>query len=175
MPQLGSILGLLPAEFISGFFWRTVDALLVGAVVAWLLSLGRLRDRRAARMLIAEQLCRVFGMRLVKPGSSKKPALEALPRGSLQGWASLDRLQWSVDLHRAHLSGKELRLVQALIEDLLRARANQWTQEFHLFDEYLPGAARQFLPAELRKRFLEDAKYVGWDRLLESNGSPPAG
>jgi hypothetical protein len=57
--------------------------------------------------------------------------------------------------------------MQALMEDLLRIRANQFTAELHLLDEYLPGAARWFLPPPLREKFLEDAKLVGLPRLTD--------
>jgi hypothetical protein len=165
---MSDLSGLLPPfsiETLTGFAWRVFDAILVGAVVAWLLSLGRARERRLAREQIAEQLCRVFGMRLYRSRKNDSPSLEELPPSSLQGWPSLERLQWNLDLHRSELRPRELRLMQALIEDLLRIRANQFTAEIHLLDEYLPGAARWFLQPHLREKFLEDAKFIGLQRL----------
>lgn len=168
MSDLSGLLPPLSIETLTGFAWRVFDAILVGAVVAWLLSLGRARERRLAREQIAEQLCRVFGMRLYRSRKNDSPSLEELPPSSLQGWPSLERLQWNLDLHRAQLRPRELRLMQALIEDLLRIRANQFTAELHLLDEYLPGAARWFLPLHLREKFLEDAKFIGLQRLTGS-------
>ncbi len=167
MSDLSGLLPPISIETLTGFAWRVFDAILVGAVVAWLLSLGRARERRLAREQIAEQLCRVFGMRLFRSRKNDAPSLEELPPSSLQGWPSLERLQWNLDLHRSELRPRELRLMQALIEDLLRIRANQFTAELHLLDEYLPGAARWFLPAHLREKFLEDAKFIGLPRLTE--------
>lgn len=166
MSELLALFQGFPTDAVGGFALRVLDAILVGAVVAWLLSLGRLRDRRAVRMQIAEQLCRVFGMRLYNSAKSRKLIIEELPHSSLQGWDSLDRLQWSLDLNRALLSAADLRVLQAVIEDLLRVRANQWTAELHLFDKYLPAAAKRFLPPPLRAPFLDIAKYTGWDRLI---------
>lgn len=157
-----------PADVLGGFAGRVFDSLLVGAVVAWVLSLGRAGEKRAARMQIAEQLCRVFGMRLWRKGDSKKPLLEQLPSNSMQGWASLDRLQWSLDLHRAELSASELTLMQALIEDLLRIRANQFTMELRIVDEYLGQAAKRFLPPAVRQEFLEHARQMGMYNLTNS-------
>jgi hypothetical protein len=167
---MSDLLGFLPPfsiETLTSFAWRVFDSILVGAVVTWLLSLGRAHDRRLAREQIAEQLCRVFGMRLYHSRKHGTPSLEELPPSSLQGWSSLERLQWSLDLHRSELRPRELRLMQALMEDLLRIRANQFTAELHLLDEYLPGAARWFLPPPLREKFLEDAKLVGLPRLTD--------
>ncbi|MBI1361912.1 MAG: hypothetical protein GC155_16675 [Alphaproteobacteria bacterium] len=167
MPDLQSFLHAIPTGLLDGFAGRVVDSLLVGAVVAWLLSLGRGRDRRAARAQVAEQLCRVFSLRLYRPRKSKALALEELQGRSLRGWPSLERLQWSLDLHRAQLSTRELTLMQALIEDLLRIRANQLTAELHILDEYLPGAARSFLPPSLREKFLDHARYIGLPYLID--------
>jgi hypothetical protein len=145
-------------ELTTGFLGRVVDSILVGAVVAWLLSLGRGRDKRVARTQVAEQLCRVFGMRLYRSRTTKRLELEELPGSSLQGWKSLDRLQLNLDLHRAQLSTRELTIMQGLIEDLLRIQARQDTASNHLFDEYLPAAAKHLLPAHLRAQFLEATK-----------------
>ena len=117
---------------------------------------------------IGEQLCRVFGMRFYRSRTTNALTLELLPDASLQGWAALERLQWNLDLHRADVSSRELTLVQALIEDLLRIKARQYTAELHVVDEYLPGAARQFLPRALRAESLEQAKYAGLQRLTDS-------
>ncbi|MBP6014176.1 MAG: hypothetical protein KBA31_18250 [Alphaproteobacteria bacterium] len=162
------ILHLAPIDILSEFAGRVVDSLLVGGVVAWLLSLGRIREKNAAKAQIAEQLCRVFGMRLYRNPKTNSFALEELTGKSLQGWASLDRLQTNLDMHRADISSTELTLVQAIIEDLLRIRANQLTMELHILDEYLPAAAKRFLPGRLREQFLERATYFGLPNLTDS-------
>jgi hypothetical protein len=166
------IFQVAPTEILAAFAGRVVDSLLVGAVVAWLLSLGRIRERNAARAQIAEQLCRVFGMRLYRNSKTNSLALEDLSGKSLQGWASLDRLQLNLDMHRADISSTELTLIQAVIEDLLRIRANQLTMELHILDEYLPAAAKRFLPSQLRNQFLERATYFGLPGLTDSASTP---
>ncbi|MET0546116.1 MAG: hypothetical protein ABWZ40_07385 [Caulobacterales bacterium] len=167
MTQIQDLLHVAPIHIFSDFAGRVIDSLLVGGVVAWVLSFGRGREKKAARAQIAEQLCRVFGMRLYRSRTTKKLALEELSSKSLQGWASLERLQWNLDLHRADISSTELTLMQAVIEDLLRVRANQFTMELHLLDEYLPAAAHRFLPSELRNPFLEHAKHFGLQNLMD--------
>lgn len=151
----------------ADFGGKVVDSILVGAVVAWILAIGKGRDKRIARTQIAEQMCRVFGMRLYRRPGEKNLTLETLPGNSLQGWASLERLQWSLDMHRAQLSTRELIIMQGLIEDLLRIRANQLTMEIRALDYYLPQAAKMFLPAKLRPQFL-DAIKVGMYNLTSS-------
>lgn len=165
MSDLWGLLPSLSIETLASFLGKVIDAILVGGVVAWVMSLGRARDKRLAKEQIAEQLCRVFGMRLYRSRGAGALSLEELPSSSLQGWPSLERLQWSLDLHRSALRPRELLLMQALIEDLLRIRANQFTAELHLLDDYLPGAARLFLPVRLREKFLETAKFIGLARL----------
>ena len=172
MPDLQQLFHAVPPGMLGGFAGRVVDSILVGAVVAWLLSLGRGRDKRAARAQVSEQLCRVFSLRLFRSRKTGKWTLEELQGRSMRGWASLERLQWSLDLHRTEISVRELTLMQALIEDLLRIRANQMTAELHILDEYLPGAARRFLPPQLREQFLEHAKYIGLPHLID--GPAPA-
>ncbi|MBU6371807.1 MAG: hypothetical protein KJS97_03695 [Alphaproteobacteria bacterium] len=153
---------------VRDFGGQVLNSILVGGVVAWILSLGREREKRAARAQVAEQLCRVFGMRLFRSRTTKKLELEPLAGQSLQGWASLDRLQWNLDLHRADINTRELTIVQGVIEDLMRIKANQFTAELHILDDYLPAAAKAFLPPRLRAQFLEQAKYVGLPSLIDA-------
>jgi hypothetical protein len=160
------IVGAAPG-LATEFGGKVVDSILVGAVVAWILALGKGRDKRIARTQIAEQVCRVFGMRLYRKPGEKHLTLEALPGNSLQGWASLERLQWTLDMHRAQLSTRELIVMQGLIEDLLRIRANQMTMEIRALDYYLPQTAKMFLPAKLRPQFLEEIK-MGMYNLTNS-------
>ena len=145
------------------------EGLVVAAVLGFLLHLRQWRHRRAARRQIAEQLLRVLGLRLRSEGAFsaiRTYELVELPPESLRGRDALPRLQWQIDLHRAHLSFHELTVMQSAIDGLERVVYNPGSASHYYAKDALPKLLRAFLPYRAQRMVLDHVEQRHWSELL---------